>query len=153
MALEFVRYEKSKHNLDHETFTSDSREVIAKIDRILLYERILLQTLCFDLSFPIPQSFLVDLLTKLRADKSIFHISRLLINDSYLLPLCIQHNPEHIAFACVVIAMRIFNPELESELMNMFLSFQDHKNTIIDISSQILDVYLLSTSVSRISKI
>lgn len=153
MALEFVRYEKNKQGLTLDTLTNDSREVISKIDRILLYERILLQILCFDLSFPIPQSLLVDLLTKLRADKSVFHISRLLINDSYLLPLCIQYNPEHIAFACIVIAMRILNIELQSELMNMFLSFQDYKDTVIDISSQILDLYLLSTSIPTISMI
>lgn len=87
-------------------------ELVAAVTpaEIMAHERIVLQTLKFDLVVAHPHRFLLDLVASLPGEKDrlneVLQMAWAFVNDSYATPLCLLHQPRHVAVAMLNLAVR-----------------------------------------------
>lgn len=79
---------------------------------LMIFERIVLQTIHFDFIVDAPYSFLTDYIRGLQFDTSITsdklaHTAGTLVNDSLCTTVCLQWEPEVIAVALIHLAMKM----------------------------------------------
>jgi hypothetical protein len=99
-----------------------------KMERILLYEKMLLQALCYDLSFHHPYMCFKDLHSKYPIDARIYRVARTFLNDSYLIPLCLLYMPEYIASACFLLAFKILDQNDQAAIDTVFSIIHSQKD-------------------------
>lgn len=80
-----------------------------KAEELLSLERVLLQTLGFDLTIEHPYDSLKDVVKSLRATKAFKSIFLYLTTNSLLSPLCLQYSPSVVACVCVQVACKWFD--------------------------------------------
>jgi hypothetical protein len=94
---------------------------------IMTYERILLQTIKFDLQVDHPYGYLLKYAKALKGNpdliKSIVQSAWTFINDSYCTTLCLEWEPEIIAIALMYLASKLAQYDLSS-----FMSDRDKEN-------------------------
>lgn len=90
----------------------DSPENKELKQRIFQMERILLQTLGFDLKVEHPYRSLVFYVKEIRGDKNLTQVAWNFVNDSFRTALCLQFRPHEIAGATVYLAARFLKHEL-----------------------------------------
>ncbi|KII68288.1 Cyclin-K [Thelohanellus kitauei] len=100
---------KIAHNILNQM---DLYEVVSTItpNEVMCYERIILQTLKFDLVVQHPHKYLLDITTKLHGEKEklneILQMAWAFVNDSYATTLCLMHQPQHIALSMIYMAVK-----------------------------------------------
>ena len=125
----------------------DHPDVISRAERIMICERALLQALCYDLCYDNPYSYISDICSVFRYDRDILTIARMITNDSYLLPLCLQNTPDLIAAGCCVLSCRIFNRSISvsstisNENASIIALFDQHSDIALDIALQVMELY------------
>jgi cyclin T len=137
--------------------TTPSETEIRDIEnKILIAERLLLQTLCFDLKIDHPYR---SCLQKIRALKSfiaedsrdMFHqVAVNFVNDSFRTSLCLQFNPNQIALGAVFLATLYMNlAPVNTYIRNTaektwfeLLEPDIDEEALKSICSQLMDVYL-----------
>lgn len=130
----------------------DSKEYIEIRDDILMRERIVLQTIAFDLTVEHPYKFLLSNIKKLFAgDKELAQVAWNFVNDSLRTSLCLQYRPSVIASAAIYLASKFLKRSLtlqkkedktdESSKEDWWEVFDAKISDLENISNQILDLY------------
>ena len=126
----------------------------ASIKEIMIHERILLQTIKFDLQVDHPYGYLLKYAKTLKGNqeqiRSMVQMAWTFINDSFCTTLCLQWEPEIIAIALMYLTSKLSKLEVtdwtskaESKNLNWWDQFVDglNKDILEDICHQILDLY------------
>jgi cyclin K len=124
------------------------------IKEIMIYERILLQTIKFDLQLDHPYSYLLKYAKTLKGDqeqiRNMVQMAWTFINDSFSTTLCLQWEPEIIAIALMFLTSKLSKLEItdwlsrkENLKQNWWDQFVEGLGIDIleDICHQILDLY------------
>ena len=86
------------------------------IKEIMIYERILLQTIKFDLQVDHPYSYLLKYAKSLKGNqeqiRNMVQMAWTFINDSYCTTLCLQWEPEIIAIALMYLTSKLSKLEI-----------------------------------------
>jgi cyclin T len=116
----------------------DSPEYNDFKERVLQMERILLQTLGFDLKVEHPYKPLLHFVKDIKGQKDLAQVAWNFANDSLRTTLCLQYQPKHIAAAAVCLACKFIKFTMPDKWWETFgTSVSDVEN----ISNQILDLY------------
>jgi hypothetical protein len=103
IAKQYLEKQNLKKHSD--MFTEES------VKEIMIYERILLQTIKFDLQVDHPYGYLVKYAKSLKGNqeiiKSLVQSTWTLINDSYCTTLCLQWEPEIITIALMYLSSKM----------------------------------------------
>jgi len=124
------------------------------IKEIMTFEKILLQTIKFDLQVDHPYSYLLKYAKTLKCEPEDKHkmvqMAWTFINDSYSTTLCLQWEPEIIAIALMYLTSKLTKFEIndwlskkENSKQNWWDQFVEDLNVEIleDICHQVLDLY------------
>ncbi|KAK6757434.1 hypothetical protein RB195_015327 [Necator americanus] len=121
----------------------------AFVDEIMGIERVLLQTMKFDLQVDLPYQYLIDYSKKFKLTKteinSLVHTSWTFVNDSSFTVLCLIWEPQVIAVALLhlSITVRKVNIGLPDCWWNEYIA--NLSNSLIDdICHKVLDFYSIS---------
>jgi hypothetical protein len=108
MAKQYLESRNLKKHSD--MFTEES------VKDIMIYERILLQTIKFDLQVDHPYGYLVKYAKSLKGNqeqiRSLVQMAWAFINDSYCTTLCLQWEPEIIAIALMYLTSKLSKLEI-----------------------------------------
>jgi hypothetical protein len=108
IAKQYLEKQNLKKHSD--MFTEES------VKEIMIYERILLQTIKFDLQVDHPYGYLVKYAKSLKGDqekiRSLVQMAWGFINDSYCTTLCLQWEPEIIAIALMYLSSKLSKLEI-----------------------------------------
>jgi transcription initiation factor TFIIIB Brf1 subunit/transcription initiation factor TFIIB len=112
-------------------------------DQILLFERIVLQTIAFDLTVEHPYKFLLTYVKTISGDRNLAQVAWNFVNDSLRTTLCLQYKPQLIALATIYLASRLIDYELPPGPGGRpwWEGLGARKEELDHISSQILDLY------------
>ena len=128
------------------------------MDTIICAERILLQTLSFNLEIVHPYSALTSKLRQIKSYipkdrfKEISDTCKIFINDSFCTKLCLKYTPDIIASSCVLMGVLYLNVDIVSPGKIKAEEYQDWQDlvtseldvdwkTVWEISHAILDTY------------
>jgi len=145
------QYLESRNLQKHsDMFTEES------VKEIMIYERILLQTIKFDLQVDHPYGYLVKYAKSLKGNqeiiKSLVQSTWTLINDSYCTTLCLQWEPEIVTIALMYLSSKMSMLDLnefverneQNEKTNWYDQFVEGlKLDIIESSSALFVIYVL----------
>ncbi|KAI9026566.1 cyclin-like protein [Phycomyces nitens] len=147
VAVHSVKYPGSKE-LDPENVSEERRR------KIIGYEKLLLETLCFDFQFRHPYEYVIKFVKWVQAfqtldAKRLAHKAYSLAVDSYRTSLCVEYPAHTIAAGCIYLASRLLkeeDPEFhglaeEQPWDQLLLSRIDD---IEDVCQQILDLYIIN---------
>ena len=131
----------------------NSAEYKALEEKVLRMERLLLQTLGFDLKVKHPYRYLLTYLKQLNFnDRILAQTAWNFVNDSLRTTLCLQFPPEKIAAAVIYLAARYM--EIMDRLPEDWLvRLNADQETIENISEQIMDLYAGSDHVTKIKQV
>eukprot|EP01124_Arcella_intermedia_P020889 TRINITY_DN2848_c0_g2_i2.p1 TRINITY_DN2848_c0_g2~~TRINITY_DN2848_c0_g2_i2.p1 ORF type:complete len:736 (+),score=141.52 TRINITY_DN2848_c0_g2_i2:221-2428(+) len=133
------------HKLQHQMFSPKERFIPLKLDspkyeeireKILLSERIVLQTISFDFTVEHPYKFLLEYIRKIDG-KELAQSAWNFVNDSMRTMMCLQYKPQVIACAAIYLASQRQISKHTWENLYKGITVQD----LEDISAQILDLY------------
>ncbi|XP_035242727.1 cyclin-Q [Anguilla anguilla] len=144
-------------NVSHKYFEVDSEplELNSQFwelrDSVVQCELLILRQLNFQVSFQHPHKYLLHYLLSLKALLNRHAWSRTpicetawaLLRDSYHGPLCVEHDPQHLAVAVLHLALQAYGVELpqgEAEWWQVFCE-DITKSTIDTIISKLLELY------------
>ncbi|OBZ87338.1 Cyclin-T1-4 [Choanephora cucurbitarum] len=160
VAVHSVRHPESKE-LDPENISEDRRR------RIIGYEKLLLEALCFDFQLRHPYEYIVKFIKWIQAFQSSLDGKRLakkayqLAVDSYKTLVCVEYPAHTIAAGSIYLASLLLKDEDESfeglkESEPWDQHFLSRMEDIEDVSQQILDLYIMSsksTDITNLTKI
>ncbi|KAI7864233.1 cyclin-like protein [Spinellus fusiger] len=145
VAVHSVKYPGSKE-LDPENVSEERRR------KIIGYEKLLLETLCFDFQFRHPYEYVIKFVKWIQAfqeldAKRLAYKAYELAVDSYRTSLCVEYPAHTIAAGCIYLASRLLTKEdptfhglaEEQPWDQLFLSRIDDME---DVCQQILDLYI-----------
>nr|CAG4645658.1 EOG090X09KD [Lynceus sp. MCZ IZ 141354] len=122
-------------------------------EEVLTLERILLQTIRFDLQVEHPYSFLLKYAKSIKGDRSklekMVNSAWIFVNDSLCTTLCLQWEPEIIAIALMYLACKMIKFDVmdwnnrQPKHLRWWDQFVDDLNTDVleEICHQVLDSY------------
>ncbi|KAG0166582.1 hypothetical protein DFQ28_010776 [Apophysomyces sp. BC1034] len=154
VAVHSVKYPDSKE-LDPENVSEERRR------KIIGYEKLLLEILCFDFQLRHPYEYVVKFVKWIQAfealdGKRLAHKAYALAVDSYRTALCVEYPAHTIAAGCIYLASRLLKEEdglfkglPEKQPWDQF--FLSRIDDIEDICQQVLDLYILSEAHSDTS--
>lgn len=100
------------HDNQFETFGEDPKE------EVMMYERVLLQTIKFDLQVEHPYPSLLKFGKALKGDRAkinkLVQMAWTFLNDSLSTPLCLRYKPEVISVAMIALAAKFNNHDLQA---------------------------------------
>ncbi|KAI8149695.1 cyclin-like protein [Fennellomyces sp. T-0311] len=148
VAVHSVRYPDSKE-LDPEQVSEERRR------RVIGYEKLLLETLCFDFQQRHPYEYVVKFVKWIQAfqtldGKRLAQRAYLLAVDSYRTPLCVEYPAHTIAAGCIYLASILLRheDELFAGLSNdkpWDQFFCSRMEDMEDVCQQILDLYIVNS--------
>ncbi|KAI8646307.1 cyclin-like protein [Parasitella parasitica] len=146
VAVHSVKY-PDKKELDPEQISDERRR------KIINYEKLLLETLCFDFQLRHPYEYVVKFIKWIQAFQPALDSKKLakkaysLAVDSYKTIVCIEYPAHTIAAGCIYLASRLLKDEDESfQGLSTTEPWDQHflsrMEDIEDVSQQILDLYI-----------
>ena len=121
-------------------------------DKVLRMERLLLQTLKFDLKVEHPYRHLLAFLKKINStDKRLAQTAWNFVNDSLRTTLCLQFPPEKIAASVIYLAAKYMDI-MDQLPSNWLTQVNTDQETTENISTQILDLYEGSEHATKIKQ-
>ncbi|KAI8582453.1 hypothetical protein K450DRAFT_227251 [Umbelopsis ramanniana AG] len=145
VVIHSVRHPDSKE-LDPEQVSEDRRK------RIIGYEKVMLETLCFDFQIRHPYEIMVKFVKYIHAHQSIdgrvlARRAYMLLTDSYKTPLCLEYPAHSIAAGAIWLANRLLKDEDDGftgldESRPWDLVFRTRMEDMEDVCHQILDLYI-----------
>jgi len=115
----------NKHVKDYRVPEPESREVHELKEKVLVTERILLQTIGFDLSIEHPYRPLLAYVKSITGTRDLAQIAWNFINDSYRTTACLQYSPRFVAAAALTLAAdRLTRQGKAVQLPNLHKSFE-----------------------------
>ncbi|KAI8970777.1 cyclin-like protein [Pilobolus umbonatus] len=156
VAVHSVKYPDSKE-LDPEHVSEDRRR------KIISYEKLLLETLCFDFQLRHPYEYVIKFIKWIQAfqptldSKVLAEKAYQIAVDSYRTSLCVEYPAHTIAGGCIYLASRLlkeekadFNGLPDNQPWDQY--FLSRMEDIEDVAQQILDLYILINSRYGVSK-
>jgi len=124
----------------------DSQEFWELKENILVAERILLQTIGFDLTIEHPYKHLLAYVKKIEGSKDLAQVAWNFVNDSFRTTLCLQYQPKTVAAAAIYLASKFLKHPLPtivegSQTTPWWVLFETKVEDMRNISNQILDLY------------
>lgn len=113
---------------------------------MMKYERLLLQTLHFELVMPNPFIILRDNISLLKKDKSFFQIAWNFLNDSLKTTSCVQYEPKEISAAALLLASLYTNNDLGANWMENKLGLVGRSEIVGNICKKICQLYVGSNN-------
>eukprot|EP01125_Pyxidicula_operculata_P020700 TRINITY_DN7713_c0_g1_i1.p1 TRINITY_DN7713_c0_g1~~TRINITY_DN7713_c0_g1_i1.p1 ORF type:complete len:481 (+),score=97.79 TRINITY_DN7713_c0_g1_i1:129-1571(+) len=140
------------HELKHQAQTPKEKYEPLRMDSstydklrkdVVISERVVLQTISFDLTVEHPYKFLLGYVKKINGTKDLAQVAWNFVNDSLRYTvLCLQYKPQLIASAAIYLASRFLNQPLLKQGDKEWWEIFDAKiSDINNISNQILDLY------------
>mmetsp|Transcript_9038 Transcript_9038/g.29868 ORF Transcript_9038/g.29868 Transcript_9038/m.29868 type:complete len:384 (+) Transcript_9038:32-1183(+) len=121
----------NKHVKDYRVPEPESREVHELKEKVLVTERILLQTIGFDLSIEHPYRPLLAYVKSITGTRDLAQIAWNFINDSYRTTACLQYSPRFVAAAALTLAAdRLTRQGKAVQLPNLHKSFEVHEDGV-----------------------
>ncbi|PKA50746.1 Cyclin-T1-3 [Apostasia shenzhenica] len=110
---------------------------------ILLGERLVLATLCFDLNVHHPYKPLVEAIKKFKvARNALAQVAWNFVNDGLRTSLCLQFKPHHIAAGAIFLAAKFLKVKLPSDAEKVWWQeFDVTPRQLEDVSNQMLELY------------
>ncbi|KAL6064725.1 Cyclin-K, variant 2 [Balamuthia mandrillaris] len=132
-----MHHKKELHDPQH------SEELWELQDQLLLYERVLLQTLAFDLTVEHPYKCLLSYVKSIQGDRSLARSSWYFVNDSMRTTLCLQYSSHAIAAAAIYLASKVLHYKLPEAAGNKpwWEALDARLEDLEEISNQILELY------------
>jgi len=133
------------HKLRHHFYSPKEKYVPLKLDspkyedereKILLAERLVLQTIAFDFIVEHPYKFLLDYVKRVNGGQELAQSAWNFVNDSLRTMLCLQYRPQIIACAAIYLASKRPSNKWWERMTN-----EASKRELDDISDQILELY------------
>eukprot|EP00126_Sphaerothecum_destruens_P012714 Sdes_comp21773_c0_seq1m20346 len=113
-----MRFLKTQRNSPNQTkyvpLSPDSKEFWDEKETLLYNERILLQTLGFDLSVEHAYQYLLNYVKALKGNKELAQTAWNFLNDCLRTTLCLQHPPQRIATSVILLAAHSHQYELQN---------------------------------------
>eukprot|EP01120_Amphizonella_sp_Union-15-10_P010508 TRINITY_DN4212_c0_g1_i1.p1 TRINITY_DN4212_c0_g1~~TRINITY_DN4212_c0_g1_i1.p1 ORF type:complete len:342 (+),score=69.57 TRINITY_DN4212_c0_g1_i1:92-1117(+) len=143
------------HGLRHKDaprLNPESEEYKQFREQILINERIVLQTIAFDLRIEHPYTYLLQYIKKIDGDRDLAQVAWNFINDSLRTVLCLQFKPQLIALAAIYLSSKFLKKELtvEQDGKGWWDVLDANIPDLEDISNQILDLYQKNDNVDAI---
>lgn len=91
----------------------ESRQFWDLKEGILVAERIVLQTLGFDLSIEHPYKILLGVVKKIQGNRDLAQVAWNFVNDSLRSTLCLQYEPRYIAITAIFLSSKFLKYELQ----------------------------------------
>jgi transcription initiation factor TFIIIB Brf1 subunit/transcription initiation factor TFIIB len=121
-----------------EPLKPQSPESLELKDKVLQLERILLQTIAFDLTVEHPYKYILNFVKKINGNRNLAQTAWNFVNDSLRTTLCLHYKPQLIATAAIYLASKM----MAYELPNPWWELLDIKIEDVEAASgQILDLY------------
>ncbi|GAA5797603.1 hypothetical protein HPULCUR_002993 [Helicostylum pulchrum] len=153
IAVHSVKYPDSKE-LEPEQINEERRR------KILGYEKMLLETICFDFQLRHPFEYVIKFIKWIQAFQESLDSKRLarkayqLAVDSFKTLLCVEYPAHTIAGGCIYLASRLLKEQddtfqglPESEPWDQY--FLSRMEDIEDVAQQILDLYIFTNNTNR----
>ncbi|KAI9318671.1 cyclin-like protein [Dichotomocladium elegans] len=119
------------HLHHRDKYNDDKQLFMLWRDKILRYELVLLEALCFDLSVEHPYPSLLVFLEELRVSERIYHAAWGFANDSLRTPLCLIYEPQIIAAACVLLGYRSCRQEIPNHRGSVLAQIMDDRSNVL----------------------
>ncbi|ORX44024.1 cyclin-like protein [Hesseltinella vesiculosa] len=108
----------------------------------LWHERLLLETLCFDLTVDHPHQLVLEFANELEAPDNVTQAAFGFANDSLRRPLCLIYDPQMIAAACVLLGYRLSSVRLPLGADTIWgKTLQQQSDLLADIVGDMMTVY------------
>ncbi|KAG2234585.1 cyclin-like protein [Thamnidium elegans] len=122
-----------------------SEKAIAKFISDLLYNELLvLEVVCFDMSFEHPYYDMLEFVKEVGIPNEIATAALAFINDSFRLPLNLWYEPKAIAATALVMGYQTSGTKLPSDTNTNWAQYlQGHSELIGEIAASIMEVYKL----------
>lgn len=156
---DIVQVAKEKLSEKHWTQAFGTRTDRDPKEEVMSVERVLLQTIKFDLQIEHPYTYLLKYAKVLKIDKekarNIVQMAWTFVNDSLCTTLCLQWEPEVIAIALMYLATRLSKVEVKDWHNRMGKKDEKWWDTLVDdlemdlmedICHQVLDLYQQSAA-------
>eukprot|EP00741_Cyanophora_paradoxa_P012658 tig00020614_g12229.t1 len=129
----------------HQELKPESQEFWELKEKVLITERVLLQTIAFDLTVEHPYKHLLAYVKKIDGTKELAQVAWNFVNDSFRTSLCLQFAPRIIAAAAIYLAAKFLRINLQngqnSQGPPWWQMFDAKMDEMKNISNQILDLY------------
>jgi len=127
---------------------ADSRDFHVEKERILICERVLLQTLAFDLSVEHAYRPLLAYVKSIKGTRDLAQVAWNFINDSLRTTICLQYAPRCVSAACVFLAAKYLSEKQKKAYAlppynggKWYEAFQVTEEVLKDVSDQIMELY------------
>lgn len=137
--VEVIRASYSVQHKKQLNLESDEYRIFR--EKVLQMERIMLQTLGFDLKIEHPYKHLLQFIKKINGEKKLAQTAWNFVNDSLRTTLCLQYPPDNIAAAAIYLASKYLETPLPSQPEPWQKLLNTDQQSTDDISTQILDLY------------
>jgi len=126
----------------------ESREFWELKEKVLISERILLQTLSFDLTVEHAYRPLLAYVKSIKGTRDLAQVAWNFINDSLRTTICLQYAPRCVSAAAVHLAARYLSEKGKSEFAlpahqggKWYDAFQVSEESFTDVAQQIMELY------------
>lgn len=110
---------------------------------IMYHEEVVLEALCFDLTFELPYPFLLKYLDELEggASAELKMMAWCVVNDSFHTSLCLRYEPAFVAAGCIVFAGMLmgFDPKQKASSWQSLLRV--HESVLLAIGDELSALY------------
>jgi len=131
----------------------DSREFFDLKEHLLASERIVLQTIAFDLTVEHPYKYLLTYVKSIKGTPNLAQVAWNFVNDSLQTTLCLQFKPQLVASAALFLASKFLKHSLTNEAASnkpWWELFDAKQEELEEISNQILDLYESSPGLNAV---
>jgi cyclin K len=90
-------------------------------DRLTQFESVVLRSLSFELDLDLPYTYMLNYAHCLRLDEGVTQFAFNILNDSFLLPICLQYKSNEIACASIFLGIVNFIDNLATRLLDVKL--------------------------------
>ncbi|KAI8063748.1 cyclin-like protein [Gongronella butleri] len=109
---------------------------------ILWHERLLLETLCFDLTVDHPHQLILEFAKELHAPDNVIQGAYGFANDTLRRPLCLIYDPQMIAAACVLLGYRLLSVDIPTGSETIWgKTLHQQADLLAEIIGDVLAVY------------
>mmetsp|Transcript_15894 Transcript_15894/g.43689 ORF Transcript_15894/g.43689 Transcript_15894/m.43689 type:complete len:284 (-) Transcript_15894:678-1529(-) len=121
----------------------ESRDLYERREKVLISERILLQTLGFDLSIEHPYRPLLGYVKSITGTRDLAQIAWNFINDSLRTTVCLQYSPRYVAAAALSLAADHLRAtkKVEIKLPTLYSSFSVTEQGVLEVTKLMRKIY------------
>lgn len=127
---------------------SESKEGDEQRKRVLAYEKMVLESICFDFRIIHPYKYVIKFTKMLNASKSVARQAWNIARDSYKIGVCLEYPPHTIAAASIYLASKLLEEPLKEHIYGepWMKVLKVRSVDLEDFSYQMLDLFSIGRS-------